>query len=437
MFKRVFWFWHFWVGLLLGPFVILLAATGAIYVFKDEIELRMYSPVQRTSGSDWKDADPADVEKTVLHVLNDAPEYRLYGLYLETDTGRAPSVAVISQTAKPGFRRVYVSSDFQSVRGEIPDRNFFSIVLDLHRNLIAGTPGRILVELATSWLIVSSLIGLKLWWPRNWRSMAGVFIPRLRAKPYVVTRDLHSIVGVWLCAFLVLVGGTGLLYSYFWGQAFNAIGYASGQYDVFLHHPQHDDDTLDIDLNDPNVQAKIATVGWSAARNLEPRYKLISVEVPEPNDEKGTVEILAGTGTGPYVSYASYHHPLSGETISTRTVGQSPPMLIWLLWNYPLHVGSFGGLFTKWLWLFLAVLAIALPITGYAMVWIRFKNGKPLLPRTTELAPGWLRWALIATGVFLPTVGISLLLVTLGVFVRSQYTKLQNRRPAKLAQERA
>ncbi|HBM59677.1 MAG TPA: hypothetical protein DD444_10840, partial [Citreicella sp.] len=34
---RAIWRWHFIAGLLILPFVLILAVTGAIYLFKDEI----------------------------------------------------------------------------------------------------------------------------------------------------------------------------------------------------------------------------------------------------------------------------------------------------------------------------------------------------------------------------------------------------------------
>ena len=34
---RALWRWHFFAGLICAPIVILLAVTGALYLFKDEI----------------------------------------------------------------------------------------------------------------------------------------------------------------------------------------------------------------------------------------------------------------------------------------------------------------------------------------------------------------------------------------------------------------
>ena len=34
---RAVWRWHFYAGLIVLPFMILIAVTGALYLFKDEI----------------------------------------------------------------------------------------------------------------------------------------------------------------------------------------------------------------------------------------------------------------------------------------------------------------------------------------------------------------------------------------------------------------
>jgi uncharacterized iron-regulated membrane protein len=410
--NRIFWFWHFWVGLLLGPLVILVAATGAVYVFKDELETVLYRSLINDPETNWRSADPKDVAKTVAAVLEENPEYRLYGIELETGTSRAPALGLISRSAEPGFRRLYVTSDFRTVRGELTRPNFFSVVLDLHRNLVIGTPGRIFVELATCWLIVSSVMGIYLWWPKNWKKLGGVFIPRLRAKAYVLLRDLHGIVGIAICLFLVLVAVTGLLYSFTWGSAYKAIGAVSGQFEPILNPPGLSE-PMDLDPALRSNQAEFAAKGFAMAQSLEKRWKLISVVLPEGKQNSLTIE--AGTGYGPYISYAAYHHPIDLSVVATQTVWDTPPMIVWMLWNYPLHVGSFGGSITKWLWLLLSIAAVGLPISGYALMWMRVRSGKPLLPRADRLAPGWIRWGFIASGLLLPMVGISLLLVVLGL----------------------
>src|ERR1700680_417069 len=35
---RVIWRWHFYAGLIVAPALIVVAATGALYIFKDEVD---------------------------------------------------------------------------------------------------------------------------------------------------------------------------------------------------------------------------------------------------------------------------------------------------------------------------------------------------------------------------------------------------------------
>jgi uncharacterized iron-regulated membrane protein len=37
------WRWHFYAGLFVVPFAVLLAITGGVYLFKPQIEARLYA----------------------------------------------------------------------------------------------------------------------------------------------------------------------------------------------------------------------------------------------------------------------------------------------------------------------------------------------------------------------------------------------------------
>jgi uncharacterized iron-regulated membrane protein len=42
-FHRTVWRWHFWAGLIVAPFLLMLSVTGAIYLFNDELNDLIYS----------------------------------------------------------------------------------------------------------------------------------------------------------------------------------------------------------------------------------------------------------------------------------------------------------------------------------------------------------------------------------------------------------
>ena len=62
----------------------------------------------------------------------------------------------------------------------------------------------------------------------------GVWLPRLRAKPYVVLRDLHTVVGFYVAIVAIVISLTGLIYTYVWGGGFQYAAQKTEAYDMFI-----------------------------------------------------------------------------------------------------------------------------------------------------------------------------------------------------------
>ena len=55
---RTVWRWHFYAGLLVLPVLCLMALTGGLYLFKDEIDAAVYRPYERIeAGGQWASPD--------------------------------------------------------------------------------------------------------------------------------------------------------------------------------------------------------------------------------------------------------------------------------------------------------------------------------------------------------------------------------------------
>jgi uncharacterized iron-regulated membrane protein len=146
-----------------------------------------------------------------------------------TNPKRATSMAMFGDKAQ----YVYVDPYRGHYLGAIEQGGFFDIVLKLHRTLFLGTTGRIIVELTTCWTIVLAVTGLYLWWPRQANQLWGVWLPRLRQKPYLVPRDLHAVSGVCVAIIGIVISLTGLIYTYVWGRGFQYAGQKTEAYDMF------------------------------------------------------------------------------------------------------------------------------------------------------------------------------------------------------------
>lgn len=202
-FHRLIWRWHFYAGLIVAPFLLILSVTGAIYLFNDELndwlspELHRVMPVARPlPPSQLIRAAVAAVPGTATRIDLPAEPTRSATVYVQPDVGEARQVKV-----DPGTGRVLGSYVYT--------RTLVGFADVMHGSLTLGPRGDMVVELAACWALVLLATGVFLWWPRGRASFAGVLWPRLRARGRVFWRDLHAVTGAWtvaLIAFLLLTG---------------------------------------------------------------------------------------------------------------------------------------------------------------------------------------------------------------------------------------
>lgn len=215
-FYRTIWRWHFYAGIFVIPFMLTLATTGIIYLFKPQLDTVMYhqkmfvqpnnNPVSYTQQLEaaQKAYPGATVSKFAPSIAPD----RSAELTLKTTDQRKLTVFVNPYTAA-------ILGD----RDE--DKNLQSIARKIHGELMIGKVGDYLVELAACWGLVLLISGLYLWLPRNKLTIFGTLIPRLGSKnKRIFWRDLHAVPGLYgalLIGFLII---TGLPWSGFWGETF-------------------------------------------------------------------------------------------------------------------------------------------------------------------------------------------------------------------------
>ena len=212
------WRWHFYAGLLCIPFVLWLALTGSIYVWRPQIEAwldRPYAHVAQPGIA--RRADSAIAMAAVRAVKGSV----LHRFQLPASADQAVQVLVGAGRAET---RVYVHPQTLAIlRVEDEDRRPMPLVFRLHGELLAGPIGSYVVELAASWAIVMILSGLFLWWPRGARGLAGTLYPRLRLRGRAFWRDMHAAVGLWVSLFALLFLLSGLPWAQSWGGYLKAM----------------------------------------------------------------------------------------------------------------------------------------------------------------------------------------------------------------------
>jgi uncharacterized iron-regulated membrane protein len=232
---RTIWRWHFYAGLFVIPFILFLSLTGAIYLFKPQIdawEERRWTAGKTQSRDAFVWADEQVARALAAHRGATVTAYRL------PRAAGEPAVVRVNLPAGSGSREVFVSATGQVLHSQDPERRITALVSDLHGSLLAGKPGSLLVELAGSWAIVMILSGLYLWWPKGagakWR-LAGIVWPRLGLGQRALWRDLHAVTGFWVAGLALVLLLTALPWTDVWAQGFRAVRAEMGWTD---HQPQ-------------------------------------------------------------------------------------------------------------------------------------------------------------------------------------------------------
>lgn len=206
---RLLWRWHFYAGLLCLPFVLWLATTGMIYLFRPQLE-----PLLEQRYAHVGDGSRQPPSAQVAAALRAVPGTVLNAYELPT----APDAATRVLLGKgPEIIRVFVNpSNLQVLQVVRENDRFMRVIFHLHGELLLGDRGSILVELAASWTILMLLTGLYLWWPRHGR-LGDALYPRLRRGGRVFWRDLHAVTGLWISLFALVLLLSGLPWSKSWG----------------------------------------------------------------------------------------------------------------------------------------------------------------------------------------------------------------------------
>jgi len=214
---RAVWRWHFYAGLFCIPFVVVLSLSGAVYLFKAELEAwneRAYDQLE-TAGP------VAPVAAQIEAALAAVGESRLEGYELPQSEQAAARV-IVRQGGEAV--RVYVHPRSLAMLGSVAEAGrLMKTVFRLHGELLLGKRGSMLVELAASWTIVLILTGLVLWWPRHARGAGGLFYPRLGGGQRIFWRDMHAVTGVWISLLALGLLVSGLPWASFWGEYFKSV----------------------------------------------------------------------------------------------------------------------------------------------------------------------------------------------------------------------
>lgn len=349
---------HSWAGIVTGLLLFIVCFSGAVVVFKNEIDLWANPSLAQLPRS----ATPAPLD-TVLTQLHT----RYPGATVETialpDAVNPSYFAFVRERGAPANTRTKVAlrSDTGAVVGPV-DSQLGQYLRMLHVFLFFGP--RWIVGFLGAAMLVLIVTGIVI----HRKILAELFTQRWGRSFRVVMSDLHKSAGIWGLFFHILIATTGAWMGLapLFEQGYKYVTTASCSTDATKApkpaRKAAGDAAEPVQMQ--SLDALYATA-QQAVPGLEARYVSMrrwgtdtaeagfTGNLSDHLASTARVDINAATGVPKKV-----HDP--------RTAG------FWSLVNglmEPLHFGDFGGLALKWLYFFLGMTPAFLSISG-TLIWL-------------------------------------------------------------------
>ncbi len=219
---RAAWRWHFYAGLYVVPFLLVLAVTGFAMML-----LTTYWPEH---GERLRLAPASAAAAASGEAL--APEAQLAAAVAAVPGGTGWSEYVTAYAPENPVRITVAGPDTPVVvaldpaTGEAlrltPEGSTWNAWLEeIHGTLLLGWVGDRLIEVAAGLGLIMVATGLYLWWPRErgaGRALRDVLVPRLSARGRAAWRSWHAVGGFWASAALLAFLVTGMAWTGVWGE---------------------------------------------------------------------------------------------------------------------------------------------------------------------------------------------------------------------------
>lgn len=214
---------HFYIGMFVGPFILVAALSGTAYVLTPQLENYVYRSYLNgvPSGQPRSLEDQINVARTYI-----GADRSLFAVRPATAEGKTSRIMFADPAlGESETRAVFVDPVTLDVKGDLVVYGTSGVLpirwrIDVfHRNLMLGDLGRNYSELAASWLWITAAGGFLLWfWQRGNRVQT-----RKTENATASLRRVHSTIGVWIGVGLLFISATGLTWSKYAGDNIDAL----------------------------------------------------------------------------------------------------------------------------------------------------------------------------------------------------------------------
>ena len=392
--KKVFRKIHLWLSVPFGLLITLICFSGAMLVFETEVMELCHRDLYYVEKVGPAPLPMGKVAEKVAATLPDSVSVT------GVTASSAPERAWQVNLSKPRRASVYVDQYTGEIKGKYERAPFFTTMFRLHRWLLDSMKpdggifwGKMIVGTATLMFVFVLISGIVIWWPRTRRALKNSLKISATKGWKRFWYDLHVAGGMYALIFLLAMALTGLTWSFPWYRTafYKVFGVEVQQRASHGNEQKHNEHKGNTGL--ANQEKKGGGNGrrsadkrkgsesnhsdrYSAAspfacwqevydklRHQNPEYKQISVSSGTASvsfdrfgNQRASDRYSFNTDTGEFTETSLYQH----QDKSGKIRG----------WIYSVHVGNWGGMFTRILAFIAALIGAALPLTGYYL-WIR------------------------------------------------------------------
>ena len=329
--------WHRWLGLVLSGWVLLMAVTGSMLLFKNQWlmwqypSLRLDNPVSQATSATIAD------------------RYTAGYAYLPTDD-------------RPWFELVdgdgnhhYFGPQGEQLLTRAPYADTVSWFVELHHHLALDEFGKDILGVLSLLALVLITTGLVRWWPKRqwrWKNLAVRFYNPFSAKGMQTLWQLHRSTGaiVFIPVALLMLTGSAIMYA---STVKGGLTTLLPMTDSRIHH----------------------SVPKRSATHWQERFAIAHTVLPDADIrliylDSGRMRLKWPDEWHPngrnYIAFDETGTLSSITDVRTRPLGEQVSHMI-----YPLHVAAIGGTTMTLIILAGGLALLLLPVTG---VWFYLKR---------------------------------------------------------------
>lgn len=350
---------HLWLGLGSGIILFLVCLSGTILAFDTEIKAFFSEEVIVEISSQKQSVG------NLTETLKTSNNGFVTGITMPSDSKKPYEFSVKKDLKERRGSKILVNPYTASIHKiEKSSADAFMLsMFKLHRWLLLDTNiGRPIVGVATIIFLLLAISGIVLWFPAKfkWCNIKKGFKVKMNGNWKRINHDLHNTLGFYACIFLVIMGITGLCWSF--------EGYKDGL-GKLIGAEIFNRSTPEFELKKITKEQEISIDDAIAITNKTLNYKgELSITFPTKKNNYYTFKKTNDANWSPETTDNVYMDT-SGVILAVERFSDKPLNVKIASLIKPLHTGAIYGTFSKIIYFITCLIATSLPVTG-TIIWL-------------------------------------------------------------------